>query len=333
MQEITIKRTDANQRLDKFLKKYFKEATGGFLYKMLRKKNITLNKKKADGTEMLCEGDRIFVFFSKETFDKMRGGVSSDHEYARIYALSHEILILYEDNDILVLNKPAGMLSQKAKESDVSMNEYVLSYLMHSGALSEEDFRIFRPSIANRLDRNTSGILLAGKNLPGQQMLSQQLASRDLVKKYRCVVKGQLKEAGHLIGYLKKDDKKNLVSINNFPVEGAKEIQTAYEPLVVGADATLLEVHLLTGRSHQIRAHLASIGHPLAGDPKYGDASWNAYLRKNYQIHTQLLHAYSVTFLDGRTFLCEEPAIYRKVVEGTCQPGIHADFEVPPSKN
>lgn len=315
MREIHISSQDENQRLDKFLKKYFKGATGGFIYKMLRKKNITLNKKKADGTEILKNGDCIFVFFSDETFDKMRASREGLQDYERLEKVPYDVQVIYEDEDILVVNKPAGILSQKAKEGDVSLNEMILSYLIHKNQLSGEQFLKFHPSVANRLDRNTSGIILAGKTLSGQQMLSEVLKERTIKKYYHCIVSGKLSEPMHIKGYLWKDEKNNKVTVSPTPFGDAKEIHTEYEMLWCNEAYTCLKVHLITGRSHQIRAHLASIGYPIVGDFKYGDKKINQYVREHYGIKSQLLHAYSVEFPDGRLFVAPEPKIYEHLRE------------------
>ena len=258
----------------------------------------------------------IQVFFSDETFSKMRGQEAVSSEYQKLLQVPHELQVVYEDDLMLIVNKPSGMLSQKASESDISLNESILSYLIHEGLLSEETYAVFHPSVANRLDRNTSGIVLAGKTLAGQQFLSDILRDRSAKKIYHCIVRGKVEEEMHLKGYLLKDERSNQVQIFSDETQDAKPIETAYRPLVVGPDATLLEVHLITGRSHQIRAHLASIGHPIAGDPKYGDMVWNKKLRQDFSVRSQLLHAYSITLPDGRTFIADEPEIFSQIMRG-----------------
>lgn len=314
MKEIIISAQEEHQRLDKFLKKYFKAASSSFLYKMMRKKNITLNKQKATGSEILEKGDGIQVFFSDETFDKMRGLSKNHEEFQCLKKVPYDVQVIYEDADILIMNKPAGILSQKSAEDDISMNEKMLSYLIASGQLTEEDYETFHPSVANRLDRNTSGLLLAGKSLKGQQWLTESLRERTAEKFYRCVVKGVIAEGMQIEGYLTKDEKRNQVTISHMPSENGKKIITAYEPLDTNGTYTLLSVHLITGRTHQIRAHLASIHHPILGDPKYGDGKLNAKLLREFGITYQLLHAYQMNFPDGRSFISPTPEVFQMVL-------------------
>lgn len=311
MKEISITKAEENQRLDKFLKKYFKAAQNSFIYKMLRKKNITLNEQKATGAEKIKQGDLIQVFFSEETYQKMRGAFGEENLYEKLQKVPYDIKVIYEDKDFLIVNKPVGVLSQKAKETDISLNEMIVSYLIHTGQLSLSAFQLFHPSVANRLDRNTSGLVLAGKNLHGQQVLSQALCSRTVRKEYHCIVKGEIRDPMKMQGYLLKDEKENKVKILSKPVAGAKEIQTEYIPIYKHAGCTKLCVHLITGRTHQIRAHLASIGHPIVGDPKYGDESYNRWVKETTGISHQLLHAYSLTMEDGRVFVAEEPKAFQ----------------------
>lgn len=304
MREVQINSNEAGQRFDKYLKKLLVGAPNSFVYKMLRKKNITLNGKKADGTEKLAEGDMVKLFLSDETFDKFAGkqGVAAAYEHLKgLDALP----VIYEDEDILVVNKPSGMLSQKAKPTDVSANEHIISYLIEKGELTEEMMRTFKPSVCNRLDRNTSGLLVAGKTLKGLQEMSQALKERTVQKYYRCIVKGEVQENSYIKGWLLKDERSNKVTTYaDRPQIGTEEtflpIETEYVLLQVKHGYSELEVHLITGRSHQIRAHLASIGHPIVGDMKYGDKNVNERFRKELQINSQMLHAYRMVFADGR---------------------------------
>ena len=322
MQSIIIGPNEAGQRMDKFLGKYLKDAGRGFIYKMLRKKNITRNGKKAEGPEILEIGDEIRLFLSDETIARF----SSGHETEPLPAqrkLPPLPEIIYEDRDIILFNKPAGMLSQKAEAGDISLNERMISYLLDSGQLSAEDLKTFRPGVCNRLDRNTSGILVCGKSLPGLQIMSELIRTRAVGKYYLTLVRGHMDRPGRLDGFLTKDGSSNRVRISSEPVspEDARII-TEYRPLKAGRDATLLEVSLVTGKTHQIRAHLASIGHPVAGDYKYGDRPWNDMLKKKLGVSWQLLHAARLTMPDtvrppmehlgGKTFAAEAPELFRR---------------------
>ncbi|MBQ1901360.1 MAG: RluA family pseudouridine synthase [Lachnospiraceae bacterium] len=315
MKEQIITKNDSGQRIDKYLHKLLMNASTGFLFKMMRKKNITLNKKKATGKEVLKEGDRIQIFFSDETYDKMCGKAEKNSYFEELSGCSFEhVHVIYEDEDILVLNKPVGILSQKSKEGDVSLNEEMLSYLIHTGELTEESFRTFHPSVSNRLDRNTSGIILAGKTLHGQQYLSGCLNDRSIKKLYHCIVHGEVNSPDSLDGYLSKDEN-NMVHLSKEKTLDAKRIKTEYRPLASSKRLSKLEVHLITGRTHQIRAHLASIGHGILGDPKYGDIEKSRMVLKDFNYRFQLLHAYSVTFPDGREFVAQEPPVFHKIEE------------------
>ncbi len=327
MQSVTIERNQAGQRLDKFLRKLMPAAGTGFLYKMLRKKNITLNGKRAEGGEILTVGDNLSFFFSLETFAKMTGRGTGEAqpsqepgrdreasrapaaEYIRAYhTLSGSgISVLYEDDDLLIADKPAGILTQKASASDISLNEWLIGYLLEKGSISPEELYTFKPSVCNRLDRNTSGIVLCGKSLAGSQYLSCCIREKRLRKIYRTVCVGEISKELTLRGYLKKDPLKNKVQINlktpsaenALNAEASQNyIETICRPLAVSGGYTLLEVNLITGKTHQIRAHLAGIGHPLIGDAKYGDPKVNRYFRERFNLQYQLLHAYRAELPD-----------------------------------
>ncbi len=316
MREIEIKQNDAGQRFDKYLKKLLCNASGSFIYKMLRKKNIILNGKKADGSEKLKSGDFVKLFLSDETYLKFTVNsevVQKEYEALRNLPVK-DLQVVFEDDDILVINKPAGLLSQKANPNDISANEWILAYLIQTGKLSFEDFMTFRPSICNRLDRNTSGLLIAGKSLKGLQEMAKVLQERTVKKYYRCIVAGEWKETTYLKGYLTKDEASNRVTITDTKIsDESKEIETEYRPVTNWKGYTELEVHLITGRSHQIRAHLASVGCPVIGDTKYGNTSVNRYFRDQQKLRFQLLHAYRMELEDGRVLIAEVPAKFQEV--------------------
>ena len=327
MREIVIEKNEAGQRLDKFLAKYMNEASKSFFYKMMRKKNITLNGKKCEGNEKLAEGDVVKLFLAEDTIEKF-----SSVQVQEVKKV--DLDILYEDDEIILVNKPAGMLSQKAKETDESLVEYLIDYLLGSGKLTESGLRAFRPSVCNRLDRNTSGIVAAGKSLAGLQMLSGVFKDRSIHKYYQCLVSGEIRDVKTVDGWLLKDEKKNQVRIlteveaKRFGGRGGdeepKRIRTKYEPIATDGRFTLLKVTLLTGRSHQIRAHLASLGHPIVGDSKYGGVS--KVNPSGRTVKYQLLHSYRLEFpklaepfayLSMRVFEAPLPGYFGSVLKET----------------
>lgn len=361
MREINVSTNEAGQRLDKLLRKYLKNANTSFIYKMLRKKNIVLNDKKAEGKEILNLGDSVKMYFSEETFATMIGrteqysgsaetnraaaesasaqtasagkssaqtrrGASSGNSSERREKRAFDVEefrkhIVYEDENLLVLNKPAGWLSQSDASGLPSVNERCLQYLMATGALTEAQLQTFKPGIANRLDRNTSGLILFGKTLPALQALAGLLRDRTMEKYYLAIVCGDIDHAQRIDGYLAKDERTNRVEIRPQPFPDAVEIHTAYEPLKRRTDYTVLKVHLITGKTHQIRAHLRAIGHPIIGDPKYGRKDANAYYRTHGGVKSQLLHAWELHFpekldgplrnLAGQTITAEPPKEFR----------------------
>ena len=295
MRQITIGKEQAGQRFDKFLGKYLSLAPKSFIYKMLRKKNIVLNGKKADGSEKIQTGDEVKFFLSEATIEKFQE-IDKGKPIKADRALAEALSVLYEDEHILVINKPAEMLSQKAQREDVSLVEYLHAYLAADRMSDDINRQGFKPGICNRLDRNTSGIIVAGKTMAGLQTMNQLFKERMLKKYYLCIVKGNISEKQDIEGYLTKDEKRNIVHISKKREKGSSYIQTGYEPLATGEKDgtayTLLKVHLITGKSHQIRAHLQSMGHPIVGDMKYGEKEvWN-YFQKKYQLKHQLLHSW-----------------------------------------
>lgn len=321
MQEIIINSNEAGQRFDKFLLKYFKEASAGFIYKMLRKKNIVLNGAKSDGKDKLNQGDSVKIYMADETIAKFRGE-EKVNVYDRID--TKNVNIVYEDTDVIIVNKQAGILSQKAERNDISINEYIISYLISSNQLSYEQLKTFKPGVCNRLDRNTSGLIIAGKSLTGLQMMSEMLKMRTMDKYYLTLVKGQIKEKQNIKGYLVKNKKTNKVSVNTEPQQDSQSIETEYEPLGFGDNITLLKVKLITGRAHQIRAHLSSINHPIIGDYKYGNKKINDIYKNNYGLEHQLLHSWKMCFpkmdnfcsaLSGKVIVADVPEIFQKIID------------------
>ncbi len=292
MIEVKVQKNEGGQRFDKLLMKLLKEAPGSFVYKMLRKKNITLNGKKAEGSEKVAEGDVIRFFLAQETFDKFAGvkdtAADGTEKTPKNLPSLKENEILYEDSDILIVNKPAGELSQKAGEEDVSLNERIVAYLNRKGIGKNE---AFKPGICNRIDRNTSGLVLAGKSLVGLQEGARLLKSHELKKFYLCLAVGELVKDMRVSAWLKKDEKTNKVELSDKEKEGCERIEAVIFPLLKDRGYSLLAIRLITGKTHQIRAQLSFMGHPLVGDFKYGYRAVSGIKAEH-----QLLHAFMLVF-------------------------------------
>ncbi|MGL5259291.1 MAG: RluA family pseudouridine synthase [Lachnospiraceae bacterium] len=322
MIEFMITKNEANQRMDKFLHKYLKEAQTSFLYKMMRKKNIVLNDKKANGKEVLEIGDSIKFYLSDDTIEKFRGSIASSQKddfslYLNAYNKYGSLEIIYEDDHILLINKPINLLVQQTKVGEETLNEWLIGYLITTKKITTTQLNTFKPSICNRLDRNTSGIVLCGISLLGSQFLSKLLHNRTLHKYYRTFVHGILKNETILKGYLKKDETQNKVDVCSQKLDDTYvEIHTRYIPITsCKNNITYLEVELITGKTHQIRAHLSSILHPIVGDLKYGGKKVNG-------INHQILHAYRMEFpiihgemsyLSEKVFIANEPNYFNNL--------------------
>lgn len=273
MKEFIIDNKSEGQRFDKYLLRILNNANSSFIYKMLRKKNITLNDMKAEGKEILKPGDSIKIWFSDETFLKFSNPgdiITEIKNNKKNEVTSNKLNIVYEDNNVMIINKPVGILSQKADKDDISLNELIIDYLLSTKQITEDDLLIYKPSTVNRLDRNTSGLIVAAKNLKAAQILSEGFKERTIEKYYQCLVHGDVFEGKRIEGYLTKDTKTNKVFISDNKSEDSSYILTEYHPVKRQDNMSFLEVHLITGKTHQIRAHLASEGFPLCGDKKYG---------------------------------------------------------------
>ena len=280
MKEIIVNKDSANQRLDKFLAKYLNAAPKSFIYKMLRKKNIKLNSAKAQGLEILAESDTIQIFMADETINKFRSE-------KKVELHSAYIDIVFEDENILICNKPRGLLTHPGASSDNdTMLSRILAYLYKKGEYDTSVESVFTPGLCNRLDRNTTGIIVCAKTLKAAQQLNKAISSRESEKFYKAIVIGEINSKGALEGYLTKDKKNNIATISD---SGEKSVLTEYTPICAKNGYSLLKIKLITGRSHQIRAHLSDTGHPILGDGKYGG-------KKDKEPSFQMLHSQGIKF-------------------------------------
>lgn len=410
MRKLVVTAGEAGQRLDKYLARYLDQAPKSLLYKLLRKKTIKLNGARAEGSQLIAAGDTISLFLAEETLAGLKTGAAaagtgnsavgsqdiqepqkeqkqqSQQRAQRLQetqgpqmalrqrqslkaGLGQFCSLVYEDEQLILANKRAGVLSQQSRADEFTLNEALRAYVERQNAGEENAF--YRPSVCNRLDRNTSGLVLFARTYQASRIAAELLRDRRLGKYYLALVWGCFpdKKPVYARAWLKKDARTNQVHLAAHAKEGASLIETAYEPLEeirlerlsvggsrfglracaeAGASAvfdasaaagvsaayvasmgfaplaTLLRVHLLTGKTHQIRAHLAYLGHPILGDAKYGDAERNAALQSAYGVRTQLLHAYELQFpeqlppplsyLSGRVFHAGLPPAFRRVL-------------------
>ncbi len=286
MKSITISKNDADQRLDKFLGKRLPNLPKSLMYKYIRKKRIKVNRKRAEISTRLQEGDVVDLYIADEFFERPKP------QYDFLHA-PKQLTILYEDENLLVLDKKVGLLSHPDKTEYVdTLITRIKRYLYEKGEYDPEDPTVFTPALINRIDRNTGGIVLAAKNAETLRIMNQKMKERELHKFYLCVVHGRPQpDSGILEGFLKKDESKNMVTVFTKPVADSKRIRTKYQVLRSEKGLSLVEVELLTGRTHQIRAHFASIGCPLLGDGKYGR---NVNNKKYGGYKKQFLYSYKL---------------------------------------
>lgn len=292
LREIKIDRNESDQRLDRFLRKYLDQAGTGFIYRMIRKKNIKVNDQRAKPETTIKEGDRVQLYLADETIDKFRS-------HKEIPQSQLKLDIVYEDDQIILINKPREVLSHSSGEDqEENIVDGMLAYLIEKGDYKPKEETTFSPAICNRLDRNTSGIIIGAKTYEGLKEINEALRKRTIRRKYEAIVKGELREDLRQEAYLAKDQETNKVSISREESEDSKRIESLIRRIKTQDGYSLLEVELITGRTHQIRAQLASLGHPIIGDRKYGDPKANKIFRDQHGLRDQLLHGYKVEF-DG----------------------------------
>lgn len=310
MYELKITKLDEGQKLKKLCFKYFDKAPQSFTYKMLRKKNIVLNDKKAAGDEILSAGDIVKFYLSDETLNLFhttyeKKDTGEKHHRFRL----NEENIIFENDDYIIINKPAGVLSQKASQDDYSVNEAVIDHMLEKSMITKDQLDNFRPSVCNRLDRNTSGIITAGKTQKGLRYLSTKLREKDntnVIKAYLTVVHGRFNKDGIVTFGFTKSEKDNTVIVDESG-KGTDIVKTGFRFLKYNKDLnlSLVEAILYTGKSHQIRASLQHLGYPIAGDRKYGNPELDRRLKPRPK--RQLLHAGMLKLSDTEAFTAHFP--------------------------
>lgn len=288
MREFIIGKNDAGQRLDKFLTKLCPNMPQSMLYKSLRKDCVKINSKHIkDASYKVCEGDTVRLYLKDEFFEKPK----ADNSFVDI---EPRINIVYEDENILLIDKEVGMVVHEDDEgSGDYLIDHIKSYLYKKGEYKPDEENTFVPSLCNRLDRNTGGIIIAAKNAETLRIMNQKVKDREIKKLYLCAVLGTLdKKSDEMKAFLFKDEKEKRVYVYDSSKKGSKTIITKYKVMKEKNNLSLVEVDLITGRTHQIRAHFAFIGHPLLGDGKYGINKTN----KSYNMLTQALYSYKLIF-------------------------------------
>ncbi|NMP37134.1 MAG: RluA family pseudouridine synthase [Clostridiales bacterium] len=290
MKSFTITDKDANQRLDKFLVKALPSLPNTLMYKYIRLKRVKLNGKRAEISTRLKAGDVLDLYINDEFFEK-------PEPHYDFMGASRNIKIVYEDDNVLLLDKAPGLLCHPDGNEYVdTLIARVKRYMYDKGEYDPDDSGLcsFAPALVNRIDRNTGGIVIAAKNPEALRILNQKMKDRELTKLYLCVVCGKLdSDEGILGGYLEKNEAQNRVYVSRKRTDNSREIRTKYRVLGFLDGLSLIEVELLTGRTHQIRAHFASVGHPLLGDGKYGTNELN---KRFGGYKKQLLYSYCLEF-------------------------------------
>ncbi len=308
LKTFVVKENDADQRLDKFLTKAAPLLPKSLMYRAIRQKNIKINRKRAEISTRLAVGDIIEIYLKDELFEP----VSDSELFLRAPT---DINIVYEDENILLVNKPVGLVVHEDEKSGVdTLINRIIHYLYDKKDYNPSEENSFVPALCNRIDRNTCGIVVCAKNAATLRVINEKIKAGELDKQYRCLVFGVPKPAEKLCkAFLRKDSEKNEVKIYPHPIDGGRTVITEYKTLATNGRMSMLNVKLHTGRTHQIRAHMAYLGHPLVGDTKYGKAKDNAGLPYKFQA----LCAYSLGFtfsddgghlayLNNRTFVVDD---------------------------
>ena len=282
---IEIGSNEAGQRCDKFLRKLLKDVPLSAIYKAFRKGDIRINGKKIKEQYVLLEGDTIEIKYLKTNGEKK--------SFTRI---DNKLKITYEDENMILVEKwPDVLVHSDKKDGEATLTDYVLSYLYDKGDYEPEKEITFTPAPCNRLDRNTSGIVIFGKNFKYLKVLNEAIREKDIEKYYEALVQGRIKD-GIYKGYILKNEDTNISKVYTQKVPNSKEISMEVKTVQSCGTFSFIEINLLTGRSHQLRAHLAQLGNPIVGDPKYGDKKLNSFFVNRYGLDYQFLYAYKVIF-------------------------------------
>lgn len=303
MKTVIVNENDAGQRLDKFLTKYVKSMPKSLLYKGIRKKRIKINGKRAEINYMLKPGDKIELYINDEFFEEK----NTDSVFMDLEPM---LTVVYEDENIILMDKRPGILVHEDEDEKVNtLLNHMKAHLYRKGEYNPEKENSFVPALCNRIDRNTGGIVIGAKNAEALRILNDKIKNREIKKFYLCLVQGKLKKKSDILkGFLVKNTDQNRVYIHEAPQKDGKTILTKYKVIKENKLTSLVEVELLTGRTHQIRAHFASIGHPLAGDGKYGTNEFNKQVGMkhqalySYKLKFEFSDENALSYLNGKTF-------------------------------
>ena len=315
MVNIEIGKNEQNQRLDKFLRKYLGKAPLSYIYKAIRK-DVKVNGKRSKEDYILELGDTVTLYIADDVIESYRKKVETTRA-------KRQFKIAYEDENLIIVEKPFGLLTHGDQhEKKNHLANQVIDYLIETESYNPRIEKTFTPAPVNRLDRNTTGLVLFGKTNLAVQQLNQMIREKDKISKcYMTIVAGNLKRELHLRDRMVKDRANNKVTVLSMDQEGL-EMETIVRPMKSSGKYTLVEVEIITGRTHQIRAHLAKAGHPVIGDVKYGDKKVNGFVRQRFDLNTQLLHAYKLHFegcggelayLNGKTVYAELPEDFQRI--------------------
>lgn len=282
MREFIINRNDADQRLDKYLAKSLKRLPKSLMYKYIRNKKIKVNRKRCEISQRLNEGDLVQMYISEEFFE--------DQSNLSFMQASDQLHVIYENEHLLIVNKPANLLvhSDDANQFD-TLTDRILKYLVKTKAYDPHLEKSFTPALCHRIDRNTEGLVIAAKSAEALRVMNEKIRQREIDKHYLCIVEGQLRGSDKLVHYYRKDEAKNKAILSSVPIDGWSEVSLIYKSLAVKDNYSLLDIDLLTGKSHQIRAQLSYIKHPLLNDIKYQGKPYR-------QLEGQALCAYKICF-------------------------------------